>query len=149
MSCKSKIKHTCGNRVNANCTFYDGFLSEDSELLEESCVVISETTAELYKITDSIKQEIDLSSLGTKCLSYQEQTAGDVQVNEALVTFEEEICVLKDSISNLPDSSQDIDITQIDTKCLLDNCSTGINSPTELIQSIIDTLCTLIDQVNS
>lgn len=140
MGCRNKIKHTCGTRLNSRCVTYEEYIPEDSELFEEDCITIEETTKDLYTITDTIKDDIDLEFLGNNCIDYEEEIAGDIKVKEALQKLEEEICTLKDSIIE-SDGECCIDVNTIKTECLVDECGTGFSTPNELIQAIIDKLC--------
>lgn len=141
MACNDKISNTCGQRINARCVFYDGYIPDDSILFGEGCINLEETTEDLYNITDEIKSEIDLSALGSNCLTYDEETLGDIKIKEAALKFEEEICLLKTAVAALPSGDGTIDVTTIDTSCLEDVCGTGFASPNDLIQAIIQKLC--------
>lgn len=149
MTCISKRKHNCGTNINATCVIYEGYLPEDSELLDEGCVVIEETTEELYKMVEEIEDNIDLSDLGNSCIDYEEEEVGEIKVKEALVKFEEEICDIKDQLENLPSDTTGINVDNIDTSCLVDPCGTGLNSPDDILQAIITKLCELQDIVNN
>lgn len=150
MGCRTnKLKYNCGTRLNARCVFYDGYIPEDSPLSEEECVVLEETTVDLYEITDDIKEQIDLSELPDECIDYNEEEVGNVKVNEAIIQHQKEICEIKDLLEGLDPNTPSIDLEQIDTECLVDVCENGFNSPEELIQAIITKLCELETLINT
>lgn len=150
MTCKTnKLKYNCGKRLNARCTFYDGYIPEDSDLTNEDCVTIEETTQDLYEITDDIKSQINLSELEDDCIDYEEEESGNVKVNEAIIKHQQEICEIKELLSNIDPEAPVIDLEQIDTECLVDVCEDGFNSPEELLQAIITKLCELETTINT
>ena len=140
MSCKNKLKYTCGTKNNARCTFYDAYIPEDSELIDEECVTIEETTEDTYKRIDTINEELDLSDLGNNCIEYNEEEAGVIKTKEALLTLETELCTLKETIE---EEESNIDISTLDTKCLVDECGTGFSNANDLLQALIDKVCEL------
>lgn len=149
MSCRTnKLKYNCGQRLNARCVFYDGYIPEDSDLTDEDCVVLEETTADLYGITDTIKEEIDLGDISDSCIDYEETENGDVTVKEAVIKHKEEICALKDAVENIDPANCCIDLESIDTGCLVDPCDAGFATQEDLIQAIITKLCELEVIVN-
>lgn len=96
MACgKYNIKDSCTDRAYATCNFYQTELPLWSELENQDCVTIEETTEELYNEVSDIKDQLDTESLGQKCLEYPTNTEGDVTQLEVNETFETEICNLK------------------------------------------------------
>lgn len=142
---KNKIKDTCGIKYNARCVYYDDYIPLYSSLLDEECITLEETTADIYHILDDIKSEIDLTELGESCITYETEEVGVIKVKEALKTHETEICLLKEALEDLSSTDCCTDITGwgIDTKCLEDECGTGFNSLENLIQAMINKLCDL------
>lgn len=138
-SCRdNKLKYNCGTRHNARCVSYDGNLPEFSEL--EDCVTIEETTEELYDNLQEIKDSIDLSELGKKCINYSDYKKDkDLKVKEAFLAIENQICLLKENNEN----DCCIDIEKLDLKCLVDPCDNPINNQTQLIQIMINQMCEL------
>ena len=125
-SCQSKVKHTCGSIVFADCTSYEGILPEFSEL---ECPSIEETTEELYNLVGEIKEETDLSELGEKCLEHLLDENDKIVVKNVLLKFEEEICNLKEELELVKNRQIcDIPITEClpDLGCLALPCDTSI-----------------------
>lgn len=111
MGCgKYSISETCGERVYATCTFYQTDLPEWSDLVEQNCVTIEETTGELYEQLTTIKDNLDTNSLGEKCLTYPTNTEGEIAQSQVNLTFEAEICNLKSLID--PSASPDTHFCQ-------------------------------------
>ena len=142
----NKIKCNCGTRQNARCVYYDAYLPKYSKL-DEDCVNINETTEELYENQEKILDSIDLVKLGKKCIDYSEfQEDDSLKVNEAFLTFEKEICELKNKKN---DDSYSIDLDKIDFKCLSDPCNNEITSLENLIQVLINEVCNLKNQMEN
>ena len=143
MSCKSKIKNTCGDKTYATCVFYKTQLPSWSELLSESCVVTEETTTELYKEVTKLRNKTNFSTLTTTCSEITiEEDAGEVtplSFARTVITVLEGIkCpVTTDLITN------DIDISGygLDFKCLVDPCDDPIVRLSQLLQIMIDKAC--------
>lgn len=140
-NCGYKIKNTC-TKTYAPCVVYEGYLPTWSGYLEEQCVTIEETTEEIYKKIDYILDDIDLTALGSSCITYQKE--GDkLKVKEVLLEFENRFCSLSTNIS----STVDFTNCNLDYGSLLDQCSTT-NRPTtqcEFNQYILDQLNILKD----
>lgn len=142
----NKIKCNCGTHQNARCVYYDAYLPKYSKL-DEDCVNINETTEELYENQEKILDSIDLVKLGKKCIDYSEfQEEDSLKVNEAFLTFEKEICELKNKKN---DDSYSIDLDKIDFKCLSDPCNNEITSLENLIQVLINEVCNLKNQMEN
>ena len=140
----NKIKCNCGTRQNARCVYYDGYLPKYSKL-DEDCVNIEETTEELYENQEKILDSIDLVKLGKECIDYSEFQENDsLKVKEAFLTFEKEICELKNKKN---ENSCYIDLSKIDFKCLSDPCNNIIDSQLKLIQALIDKVCNLEQRI--
>lgn len=138
MGCRdNKLKYNCGSlKQNARCTFYEGDLAEFSEL--EDCITIEETTEELYETVQEIKDSLDLSELGKDCLDYTEfQQGKELKISEVLMTFENEICDLKEK----KDTGSKLDISKLNLRCLVDPCNNTIDTEEKLLQLIIDKIC--------
>ena len=144
MCCNSR-KNTCvGNIVSSICTKYMGYLPKYSKL-DEDCVNIEETTEELYENQEKILDSIDLVKLGKECIDYSEFQKNDsLKVKEAFLTFEKEICELKNKKN---ENSCCIDLSKIDFKCLSNPCNNIIDSQLKLIQALIDKVCNLEQRI--
>ena len=139
-SCQSKVKHTCGSIVFADCTSYETELPEFSEL---ECPSIEETTEELYNLVGEIKEQTDLSELGEACLEYLLDENDKIVVKNVLLKFEEKICELEEKVNeieNRPLCNQPLGDC-IDTKCLVDPCGDPILTWGQLVQILIDRKC--------
>ena len=73
MGC-DKINHRCGKKQYGVCTAYESAIPEYSELFEQECVSIEETTLDLYSLITGIKNDIDVSTLDLECLSLSTPT---------------------------------------------------------------------------
>ena len=134
----TKIKQTCtGNLQYSTCVLYQKELPQFSKL--EDCVTLEETTEELYKVVQEIKDQDDLSELGESCLDYV-QVEGKVFVKNALLKLEEEICAQKAEIANLK-NRQLCDMLLgdcVDTSNLVDTCGNPILTLGQLLQILIN-----------
>lgn len=147
---KNKLKHKCGIKTPATCVFYELELPEISKLkILEDCISIEDTTDDTYSLIKSVFQSIDTKDLGEKCLTYEttkssyEPTKDVVLVNTVLLKFEDEICKIKEILSDSADDSLELDF-----KCLVSPCETTITSLKDLLQVLIDAVCELKEQVN-
>jgi hypothetical protein len=141
-SCGSKIKHTCtGNLQYSTCVQYELELPSFSELGE--CVSIEETTEELYNLVGEIKEETDLSELGNECLDYVLEE-GKVIVKNVLLKHEQEICLLKNRVTELEERQLcDFNISEcgIDVSCLALPCDQSIATVADLFNAMITKIC--------
>lgn len=147
MKCNNnKLKHNCGIKTPSRCVFYDLDLPEFSKLnILNDCITIEETTEELYENQEKILDSIDLVKLGKECIDYSEFQENDsLKVKEAFLTFEKEICELKNKKN---ENSCCIDLSKIDFKCLSDPCNNIIDSQLKLIQALIDKVCNLEQRI--
>lgn len=138
----NKIKHTCGDIIQATCVEYQTPLPEFSEIT--GCPDLDATTAELYEIAGEIKEETNLSELGEKCLTYT-TVEGKVFVKNALLTLEEEICLLKEEVEALKNRQLcDIPIGECitDFSCLIGECENSINTLGDWMTAVQNKICT-------
>lgn len=140
--CGDNRKFNCGEKIQAICVYYHGYLPEYSEL-EEDCATVEETIDEIYHHQEEILDSIDLSELGNDCIDYSSYQEGEkLKVREALLAIEDYIC---------QDDTEEgccLDVSAIDVKCLTDVCDNPISTQTQLLQAIIDKLCLLEFQIN-
>jgi len=92
--CSDKIKTRC-KKVSSECVSYDRDLPESSELT--SCATIGETVEELYGVTETIKSEIDLTSLEEDCLTLPVTNNVKIMFQFLITT----ICGMKEEIDAL------------------------------------------------
>lgn len=145
MGCGDNRKFNCGEKVQSVCVHYKGYLPEYSEL-DKDCVVIEETTQELYENQEEILNAIDTSELGKDCIDFDEymtdiEGESKLQVKGVLEAYEKEICDLKNMIGDDND-----DTLSLDFKCLTSPCGEQITSLKDLLQTLIDEICTLKGQ---
>lgn len=141
MGCNDK-RYTCGSQHQALCVIYNGYLPEGSELKACKCdISVEEVIEDLYKIADTIKEEIDLTGL-SNCLDYGAVVPTRPTVKEAITKHGEEICDLIDAVDAL-DGNPNVDITNwgLDTECLTDTCDPAFTELKSVIQAIITKLC--------
>ena len=140
-NCGYKIKHTCGNKIKAECVYYDTELPEFSKLKDETCVTAEETISELYKLIKEIKEGSDLKDLGASCVNYGVEKS-KLTLAVTLKVLEKELCVLKNGGSGSSSNGNGgVDISKLDLKCLQSPCDTGIRSLQDLLQAIINKIC--------
>jgi hypothetical protein len=136
--CNQKIKATCGVTNFATCIYYESTINTDSELDDNTCLTIEETTQDIYNQLENL----DLSALGDLCLSYT-TVGGKNIVKNVLLKFEEEICNLKEEleiVKNRPLCEMPLGDC-VDTKCLVDACNENISTVGQLLQALIDLNC--------
>ena len=135
----NKIKHTCGSKNYSTCIDYEGTVNVDSELDENSCLTIEETTQDVYNQLDNL----DLSALGELCLEYV-QVSGKNIVKNVLLKHEEKICELESKVTELQNRQVcDIPITEClpDLACLTDACSNDITTLGEWMLAMQTKIC--------
>ena len=138
MNCHNKIKHTCSSTNYSTCIHYEGSVNTNSELVNETCLDIEQTTQDIYNQLENL----DLSALGELCLSYVQENNKNI-VKNVLLKFEEEICNLKEeleTVKNRPLCEMPLGDC-VDTKCLVDACSENISTVGQLLQALVDINC--------
>lgn len=141
MSCGDKIKQRC-SKVYANCVSYEGTVNTNSSLLTEGCLVIEETTQDIYNQLDAISEANDLSDLGSSCLTYP-QVDNKYQIKDVLKKFEDKLCELDITSSSSEAININSDITSwgLNLECLEDACGEQITTFKGLLQAIITKIC--------
>lgn len=140
-NCGYKIQHTCGTKQKAVCVYYDTTLPDFSSLKDETCVTVEEAISDLYKLIKKLRENSDLSELGTSCIKYG---VGNDKLTPKLVLkeLEKELCLLKGSAgSGSSSSGLNFDLKKIEKKCLENACGGEIKSLEGLLQAIIDKIC--------
>lgn len=133
--CSDKISNICSKTTNLKCTKYTGLVSDKSGLDPSTCHSGFEAFEDIYKQLNELFNNLDFSSLGQSCITYEGEGTPEFLSN-ILLKFEESICELKYIVSK-----KGLDLSDLDTKCLLDACN---NSPIELLdvlQLLIDRSC--------
>lgn len=141
--CNENRKNTCGVKTPAICVYYYGYLPEYSKL-DKDCVVIEETTEELYTNQEFILESIDTSKLVEDCIEYPRNEDNKILVVDVLQKLQDEVCNLKE---NIP-TETGINISGLDMKCLENEPCFNQNSLTGILQTMIDKLCELEVRVN-
>lgn len=138
-NCGNKIKNMCGEKTYATCTYYELEVPTFSTLLDQDCITIEETTADLYEAVGAVKSEIDLTSLGDGCLTYVQEEGKNI-VKNVLLKYEQEICDLKNRVDYLENEAIcDKIITDcIDLTGIVDACNTQISTLGELLQYLVN-----------
>ena len=125
MNCHNKIKHTCSTTNYSTCVHYEGSVNTDSELVNETCLDLEQTTQDIYNQLENL----DLSALGELCLSYVQENNKNI-VKNVLLKFEEEICNLKEELEIVKNRQIcDIPITECFPNgfdCLIGDCDNSI-----------------------
>ena len=137
--CNDSIKNNCGSKVYATCVYYEGYLPEYSDL-DKDCVVLEETTEELYKNQEFILKSIDTSKIQEDCIDYPRTDDNKILVVDILQKLQDEICSIKEN----PDTPlSNIDLSNIDMKCLEDEPCYNADSLNNVLQTMIDKICEL------
>lgn len=135
----NKIKQTCGTTLVAQCVSYEGTTNENSPLKDDCALSISETTQDIYNQLE----QISLSELGEKCLTYVLDDDGKIIVKNVLLKYEEEICTLKEKVEELESVAiceTNIQDCNIDWGTLVNSCGQQPTTLAESLQLIIDTI---------
>lgn len=141
-NCGYKIQHTCGNgKQKAVCVYYDTTLPDFSSLKDETCVTVEEAISDLYKLIKKLRENSDLSELGTSCIKYGVDK-DKLTPKLVLKELEKELCLLKGSAgSGSSFTGLSFDLKKIEKKCLENACGGEIKSLEGLLQAIIDKIC--------
>jgi hypothetical protein len=147
----NKISNTCGEKLYAACTYYEGALPVFTTLAEAECYTLEEIIADIYLIETSIKEEIDLTELTTNGITY-ELVDSKILVKKALKAHADLILELQSVVEGLTNGDDEIfSITDwgLDFECIADSCA---NPPTELkdlLQLMITEICSLKTRVTA
>lgn len=146
MNCKEKIKYTCGNKIPSTCVFYDleETIPEFSNLNGESCIVIEETTHDLYELIKSIKLSADLTNFDKGCLDIDK--VKDPYDKKDKYLIKDVLEALKDKVCNDSSGGSDLQniefiLANLDYKCLVLPCNTKPKNLMQFFQLLIDKLC--------
>lgn len=148
--CGDNRKFSCGGlRTPAVCVTYRGYLPKYSKL-DADCVVIEETTEELYKKQEFILKSIDTSKLKEDCIDYPTTDIDGeekILVVDVLQSLQDEICNLKEG-SGSENNCDCIDITKLDMKCLDNDPCANPSSINAIIQIMINKICELNNRIS-
>lgn len=144
-----KPKHTCGDRSsNARCVFYDLNTPSFSKLSESECTTIEETTSDLYKLVSWLRESVNVEGLDIKDLEIQSVLDSYDNSKQRFLVKDilSEIISQVDDIKKLTESNDTNSGLELDFKCLVSSCGTPITSLKDLLQTLIDEVCTLKNQ---
>lgn len=139
MGCSNKIKHTCVDSMKAECVDYEGTVNSQSELIDEGCLSIEDTTQDIYNQLE----EIDVTDIDD-CLEYAE-TDGKILIKDVVKKHGEEICLLKEQLETLEGTAicdTVISGCGIDFSCLETQCGNEIQTLKDWIQAVTNKICT-------
>ena len=139
-NCNQKIKATCGVTSFATCIYYESTINTDSELDDNTCLTIEETTQDIYNQLENL----DLSALGDLCLSYT-TVGGKNIVKNVLLKFEEKICELSEKVNLLETTdicNKSIVPCSLDFGDLVTECGDQPTTLAEALQIILTQLNT-------
>ena len=128
-------KYSCGEKISSICTMYEGELPNWSELNNELCVTIEETTEELYKQVSEIKENLDTSNLGEACLQYPNNE--NIKQKDVNLVFEKTLC---DLLGIVKDSSNSILACDLNYEGLVEECDDIPKNFCQFAQFILDEL---------
>ena len=143
-----KPKHTCGDRSsNARCVFYDLNTPSFSKLSNNDCVTVEETTSDLYNLVSWLRESVNIEGLDMKDLElHSVLDSYDTSKQRFLVKdVLGEIISQVDDIKKLTETNDTDSGLELDFKCLVSSC-TPITSLKDLLQTLIDEVCTLKNQ---
>lgn len=135
----NKVKQTCGSEQYATCVSYEGTVNNQSSLVNDSCITIEETTQDIYNQLGTMSTE----DLGELCLTYTME-GGKLLVKNVLKKYEQEICALKNQITNINNTSFwniPIQGSGLDLGCLVTPCNTTIITVKDLFEALIVKAC--------
>ena len=128
-------KYSCGDKISSICTIYDGGLPIWSELNDELCVTIEETTEELYEQVSEIKENLDTSNLGEACLQYPNNK--NIKQKDANLVFEKNIC---DLLEIVKDNTNSVLACELNYEGLVEECDDIPKNFCQFAQFILDEL---------
>ena len=143
MGCgKYDISSTCGDRYYATCTFYQTELPEWSELKDQNCVTIEETTEELYEAVTEIKDQLDNSELSGGCIMYIEANPPQNKINNAV---HEKLCEIVQQLEDFGSPSNGVFCPNLNYGDLVDpnDCDGKPTTWCEFAQFVLNQLKTI------
>lgn len=136
-----KIEDTCGKKINARCVDYEGTVNSQSPLTE-GCLNVHNTTEDIYDQLEVIQESIDLTDLGSACITYPQEGLA-LKVSEALLGLETKVCELAVTEEGChPIFDADITCLGLNLGCLPDDpCGDPITTFKQLLQALIAQSC--------
>lgn len=141
-SCKDKdlLSNMCTDRKNARCIDYEGQVADNSPLADSTCVNLHEVTEDLYGLLEDLERQLVPAGLTTNsCLEYPiDPTHADI-----LTVLDTELCKIK---ANQTTDALEYSVSDLDMKCLTTQCGDQIVTVKELLQALIDKVCTCCNE---
>ena len=128
-------KYSCGEKISSICTIYDGELPVWSELNNELCATIEETTEEIYNQVSNIKENLDTNNLGGACLQYPNNE--NIKQKDANLVFEKNIC---DLLEIVKDNTNSVLACELNYEGLVEECDDIPKNFCQFAQFILDEL---------
>ena len=128
-------KYSCGEKISSICTMYDGELPVWSELNNELCATIEETTEEIYNQVSNIKENLDTNNLGGACLQYPNNE--NIKQKDANLVFEKNIC---DLLEIVKDNTNSVLACELNYEGLVEECDDIPKNFCQFAQFILDEL---------
>lgn len=159
--CKDKkVKDTCGTKSYATCVFYEGDVSENSSLVDETCVVVEEVIEDIYSLLGEIDTSTDVSDFGEdSCIEYEAE-GDELTILDILTKHGEELCELKESVEGGDSNSsgsggsgegsatlESLNL-DLDLRCLELDCD-EISDLNQLFQALVNKVCELQEIVEN
>ena len=143
MCCGKKLKHTCGTKIPSTCVPYELEVPEVSKLHEEKCLVVEDTTKDIYELLTSIKESINLENLDKSCLDIDKEKDSYTKENTFKVNDVLQALIHKGCGSESSTESNDINfiLQNLDYKCLNAECDTKPSNLFQFFQLLIDKIC--------
>jgi len=135
MSC-NKRRDTCGGKVNSICVDYNGNIPDITKLDNKDCNTVEDTMQDLYEIVSDIHKQTNIDELSNTCTN-----VGSGKIKDIVKKHDEILCDLLETVETNNNANLDISNLGLDKKCLADDCATGLNTLKDLLQAIIDKLC--------
>jgi len=95
MGCTGKTKNNC-RKVNSNCVSYEPLVPTYSDLYDEGCLSIEETTTDLYNIITEIREDHNFEDLRGECITYP---TGEIKILDVLSAMQTFICAQQATIN--------------------------------------------------
>jgi hypothetical protein len=101
-NCGGTIKNKCGTKVYGECVEIQTAPPIFSTLYEEKCVSAEESFIDVYSLIETIKEEIDVSTLENTCITVIEQMYDKIcELSNLLIAQEELITTMRQEIDLL------------------------------------------------
>ena len=145
-NCNDKIEYTCGKKVNARCSDYEGDLSSCSDLNPDcNSHSVHDVLNDINSQLSTVCSQLDMTAVDNGCITYEGE--GTPTLPEILSKLSSLICTIQDQLPAEGECnsvySDPIDCAGLDYSCLVDECGAEANPQnlTELLQIMITQIC--------